>query len=90
MKQHLRFHDGETQLLKTRENTHVEFKRSFGFGSMLEYMWTMIVYANTEGVFIIFGVQNSPREVGSVNDDKFDAMILRRLLRFLTATVVPN
>lgn len=86
----LRLRDGEPRILKTRENTSVEFKQSFNLGSMAEYARTMMAYANTDGGFIVFGVRNQPHEVLGVNAAKFDAVDPAKVTTFLNAHCSPE
>ena len=74
----------------TRENTHVEFKQSFRFGSMPEYARTMAAYASTGGGFIVFGVQDSPREVVGVNAERFDIIDPAKVTTFLNSQCSPE
>lgn len=46
-----------------REGPSIEFKESFGFGSMIQYFKTMASFANNCGGYIIFGVGDKPRRL---------------------------
>lgn len=90
LKRLLRLREGETGILKTRENTQIEFKKSFNFGNMPEYTRTMVAYANTEGGFIVYGVRNSPHELLGVNVEKFDTIDPAKVTSFLNAHCSPE
>jgi hypothetical protein len=82
--------DDSTNILRTRESTQVEFKQSFGFGSMPEYVRTMVAFANTEGGFIVFGVRNSPHELLGLNASRFDSIDPAKVSSFLNAHCSPE
>lgn len=86
----LQLREGETCLLKTRENSRIEFKQSFNFGSMPEYARTMLAYANAGGGFIVYGVRNHPREVLGVNAAKFESIDPAKITSFLNSHCSPE
>ena len=47
----------------SRENSSLEFKESFGWGSIAKYLRSCAAFANTKGGFIVFGVKNRPHEL---------------------------
>lgn len=47
----------------SRENTGLEFKVSFGWKSVYDYLKTSAAYANNKGGYIVFGVANNPRRL---------------------------
>lgn len=46
--------------LVSRENSRLEYKETFNWGSRAKYAKTMAAFANNDGGFIVFGVKNSP------------------------------
>lgn len=90
LKRLLNLREGESRILKTRENSQVEFKQSFGLGSMPEYTRTMSAFSNTEGGFIVFGVKNSPHELIGVNSERFDSLDPAKITSFLNAHCSPE
>lgn len=90
LKRMLHLRDGSERILKTRENTRIEFKQSFSFGNMPEYARTMMAYANTDGGFIVYGVRNQPRELVGVNLEKFEAIDPAKVTSFLSAHCSPE
>lgn len=50
-------------LIGTNEGITVEYKESFGWKSLSEYLRAMASFANRDGGYIIFGVKNRPHEL---------------------------
>lgn len=90
LKRLLRLREGKARILKTRENTRIEFKQSFNFGSMPEYARTMMAYTNTDGGFIVYGVRNQPHEILGVNTAKFGAIDPAKITSFLNSHCSPE
>lgn len=47
-------------LIRTNEGTTIEYKQSFGWLSLSEYLKAMAAFANRDGGYIIFGVKDKP------------------------------
>ena len=47
-------------LIGTNEGTTIEYKQSFGWLSLSEYLKAMAAFANRDGGYIIFGVKDKP------------------------------
>lgn len=47
----------------SRESSVLEFKESFGWGSLPKYLKTSAAYANTKGGYIVFGIANRPHKL---------------------------
>ena len=47
-------------LIGTNEETTIEYKQSFGWLSLGEYLKSMAAFANRDGGYIIFGVKDKP------------------------------
>lgn len=60
--------------LTSRENSRLEYKERFNWGSRAKYGKTLAAFANNAGGFIVFGVQDSPRHLVGVNEETFDAL----------------
>ena len=59
--------------LKQRESFDIEFKKAFQFGdSLAKYVKTIVGMANNKGGEIIFGINDSPRTLIGLKNDKFD------------------
>jgi hypothetical protein len=54
---------GTNSHLISRESSSLEFKLSFGWNSMPQYMKTCAAFANNKGGYIIFGVSNKPHRL---------------------------
>ena len=52
--------------LVSRENSRLEYKRTFNWNSRANYAKTMAAFANNDGGFIFFGVEDSPHDVVGV------------------------
>lgn len=50
-------------LIGTNESITVEYKESFGWKSLSEYLKAMASFANRDGGYIIFGVKDKPHEL---------------------------
>lgn len=50
-------------LIGTNEGTTIEYKESFGWKSLSDYLKAMASFANREGGYIIFGVKDKPHEM---------------------------
>ena len=59
----------KSNLIVTHEGTNIEYKESFGWKSLTDYMKTMASFANRDGGYIIFGIKDKPHElVGLLGD----------------------
>lgn len=62
----------ENSLVKNRENTRLEFKKTFHL-QIKSYIKSIAAFANNSGGQIIFGVENTPRKPVGLDDfNKFD------------------
>jgi hypothetical protein len=86
----LSLRDGSADILRNRESTQIEFKRSFNLANLALYSKTMAAYANTGGGYIVFGVENSPRKVVGVNAQRFDSFEPAKMTTFLNAHWSPE
>lgn len=76
--------------LLSRENSHLEYKQTFNWGSRAKYAKTMAAYSNSEGGFIVFGVKDSPRELTGVNIDRFDTLDAAKVSSYLNGVLSPE
>ena len=60
--------------LNSRENSWLEFKEKFSFGSLSKYAKTMAAFANTQGGYIVFGIKNNPHKMIGLNEEEFNAI----------------
>lgn len=49
--------------IASRESSGLEFKESFGWGSLAKYLKTCAAYANTHGGYVVFGIANKPHDM---------------------------
>lgn len=52
-----------SNLIGTNEGITIEYKESFGWKSLSDYLKAMASFANREGGYIIFGVKDKPHEL---------------------------
>jgi len=83
LKDLLQLRQNGSRLLKNRENSRIEFKRSFHKNSLAEYAKIMVSFANAEGGYIVFGVENAPRNLIGIDAEQFDANDSCEITRFL-------
>ena len=50
-------------LIGTNEGVTIEYKESFGWKSLSDYLKAMASFANRDGGYIIFGVKDKPHEL---------------------------
>ena len=55
-----------------REQKDLEFKESFNFSGIAEYLRDFAAFANNSGGYIIFGITNSPRKLKGLSDSSLD------------------
>ena len=51
----------------SRESSSLEFKESFGWMSLPNYLKTSVAYANTKGGYIVFGITEVCQQIGLPN-----------------------
>ena len=56
-------------LIGTNEGITVEYKESFGWMSLSDYLKAMAAFANRDGGYIIFGIKDKPHEFLGLKDD---------------------
>jgi len=52
----------------SRESSSLEFKESFGWGSLPKYLKTSAAYANAKGGYIVFGIANKPHRLCGLSE----------------------
>ncbi len=86
----LRLRQGSPNILNNRENTTLELKLSFGFGSLARYARTMASFANNRGGFIVYGVEPRPHVVRGIQQQKFAEIEPARITQFLNDYISPE
>ena len=79
-----------TDILSNRESSQLEFKVSFNLGSGSEYARSMAAFANNEGGYIVFGVQDSPHKIVGIPRDRFDAVDPVKITEILNSCFSPE
>lgn len=80
----------ESDKLKSRENSSLEFKESFNWANKNEYARTIAAYANAKGGYLVFGVTNSPRKVKGLASDKFENTDTAKISEYLNEYFHPE
>lgn len=75
--------------LRSRESNTVEFKQSFNKGNTAMYAKTMAAYANNSGGYILFGIQDSPREIVGLKNDNFENLQQEQFTEAINALFAP-
>ncbi len=76
--------------LVSRENSRLEYKETFNWGSRAKYARTMAAFANHDGGFIVFGVRDSPRDLLGVDVKRFDDLDPARATEYLNSALAPE
>ena len=76
-----------------RESQVLEFKRSFNLRALAEYFRDFAAFANNRGGYMIFGVEDSPRQLTGLSDSawaRFNAIDPRRITEPLLGMFAPD
>jgi len=76
--------------LTSRESGWLEFKESFGFGSLGKYIRSAAGFANAKGGYIIYGIGNSPHTLIGLKNDNFDKLDPEKLTQYLNEHFDPE
>lgn len=57
------------KLIGTNEGITIEYKESFGWKSLSDYLKAMASFANRDGGYIIFGIKDKPHELLGLNNE---------------------
>lgn len=76
-------------ILATRESTRVEFKESFNFNDIAEYLRDFAAFANNKGGYMVFGVENSPHFLKGVDEILFDSIDEEKITGFINEHFSP-
>jgi len=70
---------------KRRESTWLELKENFSrsHNAKIEYGRTMAAFANRDGGYILFGIQNSPHLMVGMTNNHFEQLDPRTLSQFM-------
>lgn len=76
--------------LSSRENSRLEYKESFNWGSRARYARTMATFASNVGGFVAFGVKDSPHELVGLASERFDRIDSAKVAGYLNSTFAPE
>lgn len=76
--------------LTSRESGWLEFKESFGFGSLGKYIRSAAGFANAKGGYIVYGIGNSPHTLIGLKNDNFDKLDPEKLTHYLNEHFDPE
>lgn len=60
------------KLIGTNEGITVEYKESFGWKSLSDYLKAMASFANRDGGYLIFGIKDKPHELLGLKDNALE------------------
>ena len=66
------FHVSLPNRIIARESSWLEFKKSFNWNAKKEYAKSMAAFANNKGGYIVFGIEDNPRELVGLQSDNFE------------------
>lgn len=90
LKRTLRIRPGSADILANRESSQLEFKTSFNLESGPDYGRSMSAFANNEGGFIVFGIQNAPHKIVGISRDRFESIDPVRITDILNSYFSPE
>lgn len=68
LREKLELKEGSKDVLRNRESTLLEFKKSFSIGSLGLYSRSVCAFANNRGGYIVFGVMNHPHKIVGIDE----------------------
>jgi len=80
---------GKSYLMKRESNT-LEFKQSFHFNSIAEYVKDFVAFANNYGGYIVFGVMDRPHIPIGLNNNHFKDTDEARITEFVNQHFAPG
>ena len=86
----LRLDVSNPRRLTSRENSRLEYKERFNWSNRAKYGKTLAAFANVSGGFIVFGVQDSPRDLVGVNGEGFDTVDPADVSEYLNSVYAPE
>jgi len=76
--------------LRRNESNSVEYKKSFGLKSLDIYARTLAGYANADGGYLVFGIDDTTKEILGLQNDHFDRLDPRILTEYLNSRFAPE
>jgi hypothetical protein len=74
----------DSTILARYENTEIEYKESFSFKGFRDYIRTFAGFANNNGGYMIFGVNDSPRKIVGLTSTRFDDLDQRKINQYFS------
>jgi hypothetical protein len=84
------FESQDSNQIKHRECSWLEFKESFNWLSKSDYAKTIASFANNKGGYIIFGIKNKPRQIIGLQNNNFDDMDEAKITEYLNSVFSPE
>jgi len=84
------YHSRISNRLTSRESSWLEFKESFNWENKSKYAKTMAAFANNKGGYIVFGVQNNPKNLVGLKNDKFESFDESKITEYLNGAFSPE
>lgn len=76
--------------IQDTENDQIEFKKSFSFGAMDLYAKNVAAFANRNGGYLVFGVEDITKEVIGIVPQKFDSIDPAKITQSLRQNLAPE
>lgn len=84
------FHKTIAKRLVSRESTWLEFKESFNWSNKASYSKTMASFSNNKGGYIVFGIQDQPRNIVGLKGSNFETLDENIIGTYLNSTFSPE
>ncbi len=79
----------KNHLIGSRESTVLEFKENFSFANLADYAKVMASFANKDGGYIVFGLEDNPRKIVGIDRNTFDTIDQAKLTEGLNDIFQP-
>ncbi len=76
--------------LVRRESPQIEFKQNYHWNSRADYAKTAGAFANREGGYLIFGIQNRPKLIIGMNSDYFEEQDSAEITNYFNNSFEPE
>jgi hypothetical protein len=84
-----RVKDGTTNILHVDETDRVECKQSFNWGNRAEYARTIAALANARGGYLLFGIQDSDKQIVGIAAGKMSKHDSSKITQYLLSKFSP-
>lgn len=76
--------------IQNSESDQIEFKKSFSLGAMDLYAKNIAAFANRDGGYLVFGVEDITKEVVGINIQKFDSIDPAKFTQSVRQNLAPE